>query len=223
MNGIPEKNKTGLKRARFLCAQTIGLSLVVVLCGFLYVLPAHSQTTSGDLYQNSDRSVSPALNRVRTLIRANVLDLAQSVLETEGPVVLPTTQWLEWERQLWALYRLRNDWTGLLERAAGIPPAFPDSIKLEADTQSVQALIELQRGRDARLILRRLLLKPNVSEATKKNLRKNIIESYLADELLTEATVAMGVYQAGLSISGRGLVIAECPGVFKIWRPGYSY
>ena len=196
MNGILEKNKTGLQRARFLFVPIIALQLIFSLCGLVFVPPTYSQSIGGSVYQTDNDTLSPALNRVRTLIRANVLDLAQSILETEGPPVLSTTEWLEWERQLWALYRLRNDWMGLLDRVSSLPPAFPESIKFEANLQSVTALIELQRGLDARRILRPLLLKPNVSETSKKALRKNIVESYLADDLLTEATVAMGGYQA---------------------------
>ena len=196
MNGVLEKNKTGLKLARFLCVPIITLQLALCLSGVILALPVFSQAVAESLYQSNDGKLSPPLIRVRTLIRANVLDLAQSILESEGPPVLPTVQWIEWERQLWALYRLRNNWTELLDRVVGIPPSFPESIKYEAQVQSVEALIELQRGRDARQILRRLMLKTNVSETDKKALRKSIVESYLADQLLKEATVAMAGFQS---------------------------
>jgi len=216
MNGMLGKNKTGLKSARFLCVPIILLQLTLFLSGMTSGLPAFSQGDGESPYQSDGGKLSPALNRVRTLIRANVLDLAQSILETEGPPVVPTTQWIEWERQLWALYRLRNNWNGLLDRVAGIPPGFPDAIKFEAEVQSVEALIELQRGRDARRVLRPLMLRTNTSEVDKKAIRENIIKSYLADELLKEATVAMGVYQSDYRSQEEGWLLLSAQVYLKI-------
>ncbi len=136
------------------------------------------------------------LSRIRILIKANVLGLARSILETEGPPSLPTQAWLNWERQLWAVYRTTGRWEQLLERIRQIPPAFPDRIHYLADIQAIRAFIELGQGARARVLLRKHLLSDNISDRESRKLRKLLIESYLVDDYLNEAHIAMRHYQS---------------------------
>jgi hypothetical protein len=165
---------------------------VIVVAG--YSIISIAQSSSPILY-GDDQSYSRELLRVRTLVRANVLDLAQSILETEGPQVLPNSEWLAWERQLWTLYRVRENWDALYQRTRQVPPAFPVSMRREAEVQAVHALIALDKGIRARKILRKHLLSSDISELEKRDFRKLIIESYLAEDLLNEASIAMKNYQ----------------------------
>ncbi|MEJ2177064.1 MAG: hypothetical protein P8Y12_03745 [Gammaproteobacteria bacterium] len=129
---------------------------------------------------------SPELLRVRTLVRANVLELAERVLEHQGPPLLPNGEWLNWERQLWALYRAKGSWQELFDRVQSIPPAFPGSVHFEASQQAVTALIALGQGVRARIILRDLLLSGIVSERDKLSIRQQVIE-----RLLLSARIAL--------------------------------
>ena len=122
--------------------------------------------------------------------------MARSILETEGPPSLPTQAWLNWERQLWAVYRTTGRWEQLLERIRQIPPAFPDRIHYLADIQSVHAFIELSQGARARVLLRKHLLSNNISDRESRKLRKLLIESFLVDDYLNEAHIAMRHYQS---------------------------
>ena len=158
-------------------------------------LPAWSQEGSLELYQDDDSGLTPELLRVRTLIRANVLGLAESILETQGPPILPTSQWLSWERQLWSLYASRDKWQVLFQRTRQVPPSFPPFIRREAGLVAVTALVELQQGLRARQILRGQLLAMESTELAKRKLRKLLVESYLADDLLGDAGIAMQRYQ----------------------------
>jgi len=177
--------------------QTIIL-LVIMLAGNIVVSHAQSSLTAQPaltaLYDD-DHSFSPELLKVRTLVRANVLDLAQSILETEGPQILPTSEWLDWERQLWTLYRVRGKWEALYQRTRQVPPAFPVSIRREAEIQAAYAFIAMDRSVKARRLLRKHLLSNDISELEKRDFRKMIIESYLAEDLLEEASIAMKNYQ----------------------------
>ncbi len=145
---------------------------------------------------SGDEITDDGLDRVRILIQANVLELARSVLETEGPPVRPTWAWLNWERQLWAVYRTTGRWEQLLERTRQVPATFPDRILYQADIQAVRARIELGQGTAARILLRKRLLSTDTDHRDSRKLRKLLIESYLADDYLAEAHVAMRHYQS---------------------------
>ncbi len=165
------------------------------------VMPCHAQSASEStnsllVLYDENQSVSPKLQRVRTLIRANVLDLAQLILETEGPPSIANKAWINWERQLWKLYRIKGNWQGLYQRSRQIPPAFPERIRKEADVQAIYASIELNDGKKARTLLRKQLLSNDLLEFESRKFRKLLIESYLADDLLTDASVAMRNYQS---------------------------
>ena len=139
---------------------------------------------------------SPELLRVRTLIQANVLGLAERIMEEQGPPQLPDGAWLNWERQLWALYRARERWRKLVLRVQEIPPAFPASIHREAEREAIDAYNALGQGADARRLLRRHLLSPGLAEREKITLRRKIIESYLMEGRLNDANAAARVFQS---------------------------
>lgn len=181
--------KTGSVRARF---SFLPLILVIAL---LIGSVARGQSIDTEEVDESNRKYSPTLSNIRTLVKANVLDLAQSILENDGPPSLPTIEWLNWQRQLWTLYRVRGNWEKLHQKIREIPPAFPAEIKKEAEIQGIYALIELDRGLRAREILRKRLLSSENSELEKRNLRKLMIESYLSDDLLEDASTAMELHQ----------------------------
>lgn len=179
--------KTGHKVARFLFGSA---ALLNVLCASV---PMTSSAQSPLVIQ--EVPASPELLRVRTLVRANVLELAEQILERQGPPLLPDGEWLNWERQLWALYRAKGSWQKLYERVQSIPPAFPGTVQLEARQEAISALISLGQGERARRLLRKQLLSGVVSERDKIGLRRQVIESYLADGLMMEANTSATVFQ----------------------------
>ena len=172
------------------------------LCLFLAVLllqisdvnkVVHAQGLG--LYENRPDGPTADLLRVRTLIRANVLDLAESILEDRAPPPLPTDAWQAWEQQLWALYAFRGKWRELFARVRQIPPAFPLPIRKEADYQAAVSLIELGQGAKARRILRKSIISSESSEIDRRKLRKLVVESYLAAGMYAAAESAMRKYQ----------------------------
>lgn len=149
-----------------------------------------------DAGETETAPATPELMRVQNLVRANVLGLAQKILETRGPDLKPDTQptgqWLEWERQLWALYRVRGQWQKLYERTRQLPPAFPETIHHEAQLLAVTALTALQRGSAARNLIRTQLT--DAPSQHQRRLRQALISTYLADDLLLDARIAMAYF-----------------------------
>jgi len=168
---------------------------------FLAITGIVLSASTCDVWSQSKQDIllvpaSPALQQVRTLITANVLGLAEKILEQEGPPMLPDGHWLNWERQIWALYSVTGQWQKLYDRLQSIPPAFPAVIRHEAETQAIEALIALKQGSRARRLIRRHLLSTGLSERDKITVRRWVIESYLSDNLLAEADTAVRVFQA---------------------------
>ena len=189
---------TGHALARFLFRLGfVATSALFCTAGFSQsVAPSpESGNTSLENTASYQPSYSGQLSRVQVLIRANVLDLAQKILETQGPPALPNADWINWERQLWSLYESRKKWSKLYQRLSRIPPAFPASIHFEADIKAISASIETDQGAQARRLIRKHLASGLVSEVEKKNLREKTIESFLNDGFLREATTAMEHYQ----------------------------
>ena len=197
--------KTGPVIVRFLFR---GLFAPLFICciSLIPVDPSVARPISVDAEVDNEFAVGD-LSRVRTLIKANVLGLARSILETEGPPSLPTQAWLNWERQLWAVYRTTGRWEQLLERIRQIPPAFPDRIHYLGDIQSVHAFIELSQGARARVLLRKHLLSNNISDRESRKLRKLLIESFLVDDYLNEAHIAMRHYQSDFRSREQGWLL----------------
>ena len=177
----------------------VRLSRIVLALCVLAAVPKVSvfaQDVSSELYSGAPGGLSPQLQRVRTLVRANALDLALAVLESQSPPAVATDDWIAWERQLWALYKSQSDWEALQHRASQVPPGFPLQFRQEAALQSAQASINLGKGADARKILRSLLVSPGLGDVEKRQLRRQIVESYLAGEHLQDAAASMGRYQS---------------------------
>ena len=135
------------------------------------------------------------LQRVQTLIRANVLNLARTILETEAPPSLPNQQWLQWERQLWVLYQAQRDWQALYARTQQVPPSFPDDIQLEAESWAIVALLASNQGAHARQLIRKHLVSTILGERKKKQLRERVVESYSNQSAFRDANIAMENYQ----------------------------
>jgi len=131
------------------------------------------------------------LARVQNLVRANVLELAQEVLEARAAAPQPTPRWLQWERQLWAVYRLRGRWQKLYERTRQLPPDFPREILREAHLQAIEALTSLNQGSAARRLIRQQLLDVDAPPRHRWQLRQSLVAAYLNDGLLQEARTAL--------------------------------
>ena len=166
-------------------------------------------------------AASEALLRVRTLVRANVLGLAQDILENHGPAIPeslreaaatvtvtddadaitgPTItdeaqEWLQWQRQLWALYEVSGQWQKLYSRTQNLPRGLPLAARREADLLAIRALSAMQKGAAARRFIRAQFPLAADEIAHERRLRRAVIATYLADDLLADARVAMTAFR----------------------------
>ncbi|MCY4313355.1 MAG: hypothetical protein OXD44_06635 [Gammaproteobacteria bacterium] len=171
------------------------------------------------LYEESQRGLSPELRMARTLIKADVLDLAESILENRSPPVLPSDEWLAWERQIWSLYAYRQKWQDLYERAVQVPPSFPESIRNEALDQAAKALVEQARGAEARRLLIRRMVSTQLPVPVIREIRKLIISSYVVDGLLSEAALSMTNYEREFRDSDEDWLIQRAEVFLKLGKP----
>ena len=184
-----------------------------------------ASSTSDLVAVDSSPAASEALLRVRTLVRANVLGLAQDILENHGPeipqslrepattvtddadaitgpTVTDTTaqEWLQWQRQLWALYEVSGQWQKLYSRTQNLPAGLPLAARREADLLAIAALSAMQKGAAARRFIRAQLADATEALAAdeiahERRLRRAVIATYLADDLLADARVAMTAFR----------------------------
>ena len=179
---------------------TLPLGLLCWLCFAATAGDAFAQTPTATATETETETTPPPpftqeLARVQNLVRANVLELAQDILETQGPPPQPTPEWLRWERQLWAVYRVRGRWQTLYERTRRLPRTFPPPIQREARLQAIKALTALKRGSAARDLIRKALPETDAPPTYKRQLRQSLIAAYLADDLLVEARIALDNFQ----------------------------
>ncbi len=140
--------------------------------------------------------VSQELTRVQNLMRAEVFELAQEILETQQPTPQLSAEWWQWERQLWALYRRQNQWQKLYQRVQRLPPATPQAMQHQATLQVVEAMTASQQGSSARSLLRAQLLRADVTEQRYRDFRQAMVAAYVADGLLPDARIAVdGFYR----------------------------
>ncbi|MEM7195512.1 MAG: hypothetical protein AAF402_11210 [Pseudomonadota bacterium] len=144
---------------------------------------------------NVTKNHQQELERIQVLVRANVLDLAETLLEEGGPEMEPSKLWRRWQRQLWKLYSVRGKWQELYDSAAAVPRDFPQSIRKEALLHSLDALLALERAKDTRILSREYLLSTELDEVFKQEIRKRVVESYLVEGLEQDARIAMRQFQ----------------------------
>jgi len=194
------------------------LLLLCLLLGGSWHL--NSSLFADTLYEEGSHGLSADLKMVRTLIRADVLDLAESILENQSPSILPTDEWLAWERQLWSLYAHRGKWQELYERAVQVPPSFPESIRNEALDQVVIALLEQARGAEARRIAVKRMISTQLSAGDIREIRKLVIRSYLVDGLLSDAAISMVNYQREFRYPDEEWLFLRAGVFLKLGQPG---
>ncbi len=168
-----------------------GWRVALAACGFLGILGMSPLCAAETAALEQAPATSRELARVQNLIRANVLELAQEILETQGPAWQPTMAWLHWERQLWALYRVQGAWRKLHWRAQWLPSSFPQAMRREADLRVIEALTALGRNGEARRLIRQNLLASTTPSRHQRQLRRALIVAYLADDMSADARFAM--------------------------------
>ncbi len=122
-------------------------------------------------------------NEVANLIDAGVWHLALKVLEQQQrPITADPERWLVQEKWRIRIYQATADWADLISHLQNLPTIVPLGFYLQARTALAAALIKVNRGRAALLILRELIwtqaIDPDVAKVNLLHWRRMVIDAY---------------------------------------------
>jgi tetratricopeptide (TPR) repeat protein len=142
------------------------------------------------------------LREVELLLQSGASGLALQVLDQEQPGLETNPEhWLEWENQRIKLYQHIKDWDGMIKRLQATPKWAPLDFRLWAREQIARAQIEKKDTRAALQTLRELIWshsgdKDNTTlQQSLPVWRQLVIQSYLVDENIADAELAMLRFQ----------------------------
>lgn len=144
--------------------------------------------------------VAPAdeLADLQALADAGAPRLALQLLDRRQPEPRRMGEWLRWERLRLEILKTGRDWQGIVDRAGVMREHVPGALREWLETERASALLELERGNEARTVLRTLLWEREagtpVVAARRANWRRLLINSYLQDELIEDAHRALSLY-----------------------------
>lgn len=138
---------------------------------------------------------SDALARVQALVKGGATQLALQLIDQNQPDISETENWIQWEKQRYALLRAQRQWQKLVERALNLPEGLPAGFVLWAKTEAVRASLEAGDTDGARRILRGLLWSGQGKDEEHAEWRQLVIRSYLLDDNVTDARVALARYR----------------------------
>ena len=131
---------------------------------------------------------------VSLLIKSGALDLAiQAINKDQGKTI--DKDWESWERLRYSLYFKRQAWEQLQKRYASYPDNLPKSFQTWATEQVARTFLFQGQGEKARYYLRLLVWHPGSSRKQLAVWRQLIIESYLGDNRVGDADLALIQYQ----------------------------
>lgn len=151
--------------------------------------------SSSALNEQQIRQYDENLTRIRTLVRANVVNLAERLLIEQSPPLMPNEIWFRWQQQLWALYESSQNWQALREATDSVPTDFPTIMRHYALRKHIIALIALGKSEQVRQIIRQQLIINHAKGELVQQLRQSLIESYLKQNMFDDANRAMQLYE----------------------------
>lgn len=137
-----------------------------------------------------------ALERIQVLIEGGAYELAERLLIKQRPPFSDIDAWMAWENHLWNYYQQRRQWERMLERFDNLPRGLPEPIRNGLHTRAVRAHLQLRDGEGARHLLTRLLWRHNSSAEERSIWRRLMVRSYLQQDRMIDAQLALANYRA---------------------------
>jgi len=131
---------------------------------------------------------------VSLLIKSGALDLAIQAIDKDQENSI-NEDWESWEKLRYSLYFKRQAWEQLQNRFAGYPEDLPEAFRTWATEQVARTYLFQGEGEKARYYLRKLVWHPGASRNQLAVWRQLIIESYLGDNRVGDADLALIQYQ----------------------------
>ena len=134
-------------------------------------------------------------DRVELLAASGATQLALNLLESEQPPVADAEEWQRAERLRFSIYRKQGDWDALSARLDNTPAELSLIFQHRNLTHAVELLLQSGQGGRSRKYLRELIWRGSGDSTQIAHWRRLVIRSYLQENLLDDARIAMGRYQ----------------------------
>jgi tetratricopeptide (TPR) repeat protein len=134
------------------------------------------------------------LDRIDVLVRAGAPQLALHALNEAQPEPASLDEWMRWERRRLAIHEALGEWEAIAERVENVPQGLPLEQRRELWVAAAVAQIRAGDGEAARRFLRRLLWGHDGAALETAPWRRLVIQSYLADDEVDDARIAMERY-----------------------------
>lgn len=170
-------------------------------------------------------TAAEAHERVNALIRGGATQLAQKLIDQYQPELGSDNSkvWIDWERQRLSLYGAQRDWAGLAARVRNLPKGVPPDFVRWARTEAAQADLNTRNTDDARRVLRDLLWSNAGSRDDQANWRQLVIRSYLLDDDVDDAVIALERYRADFGVDSPAWRTLEATVLLRANRPREAY
>ena len=133
--------------------------------------------------------------RIDLLTVNGATQLALQILEANPPPVERTDNWLRAERLRFAIYRDQGRWDSLIDRLDRIPAQLPSLQQHAVLTHGVETLLQSDLSAQTRRYLRELIWRGSGDSAQISHWRRLLIQSYVLNDQLDDARIAMDHYQ----------------------------
>ena len=137
------------------------------------------------------------LDSLKHISAAGAPFLTLKMLEQAQPGVdQDLYEWILWEQERFTILSDWKQWNKLLVRIESLPEDLPEQFQQQVSSYQIRAYIELGQNRSARELLRERLWNVDAASSTEyKNWRQLLIETYLNENRIDDARVAMLRFQ----------------------------
>ena len=137
------------------------------------------------------------LDAIRLIADKGAVQLALTSIDRQQNKLLDAPdEWIRWEKFRFELYAKNNDWPSIIHRAEKLPEFVTPDFRTWVNGQHAAAFVAMGEGSRARIILRDMLWADAIPDlAELQNWRRLIIESYLNDDNVNDASTAILRYR----------------------------
>jgi hypothetical protein len=145
----------------------------------------------------SSVSANQQLDSLKHISAAGAPFLTLKMLDQAQPGVdQDLYEWILWEQERFKILTEWKQWNKLLVRIESLPKDLPEQFQQQASSYQIRAYIELGQNKTARaLLLERLWNVDAGSSSEYKNWRQLLIETYLNENRIDDARIAMLRFQ----------------------------
>jgi len=135
------------------------------------------------------------LERILAVADGGATDLALRLLVKYEPPAEDQENWMQWEKERFAILAQKQQWGAIAKRVDNLPPGLPQPFVRWALAEAVNAQLSAEEGAAARKYLRRLIWETKPESMDFAKWRRLVIRSYLLDNDIADAHMALLRYK----------------------------